>query len=53
MFNYSRVFVTQKVKEHYIETQEKRIDLYFKYNLNNYHSMKVTSFKKNPMGVIL
>ncbi|HDD7778517.1 TPA: DUF1433 domain-containing protein [Staphylococcus aureus] len=37
-------------KEHYIETQEKRIDLYFKYNLNNYHSMKVTSFKKNPMG---
>ncbi|HHW6553227.1 TPA: DUF1433 domain-containing protein [Staphylococcus aureus] len=37
-------------KEHYIEAQEKRIDLYFKYNLNNYHSMKVTSFKKNPMG---
>ncbi|HCX0642578.1 TPA: DUF1433 domain-containing protein [Staphylococcus aureus] len=37
-------------KEHYIETEEKRIDLYFKYNLNNYHSMKVTSFKKNPMG---
>ncbi|HHW6631765.1 TPA: DUF1433 domain-containing protein [Staphylococcus aureus] len=37
-------------KELYIETQEKRIDLYFKYNLNNYHSMKVTSFKKNPMG---
>lgn len=37
-------------KEHYIETQDKRIDLYFKYNLNNYHSMKVTSFKKNPMG---
>ncbi|HHW6483393.1 TPA: DUF1433 domain-containing protein [Staphylococcus aureus] len=24
--------------------------MYFKYNLNNYHSMKVTSFKKNPMG---
>ncbi|PKR18165.1 hypothetical protein CXZ04_12910 [Staphylococcus aureus] len=37
-------------KKHYIETQEKRIELYFKYNLNNYHSMKVTSFKKNPMG---
>ncbi|HDD0319881.1 TPA: DUF1433 domain-containing protein [Staphylococcus aureus] len=37
-------------KDHYIETQEKRIDLYFKYNLKNYHSMKVTSFKKNPMG---
>ncbi|HDD0556420.1 TPA: DUF1433 domain-containing protein [Staphylococcus aureus] len=37
-------------KDHYIETQEKRIDLYFKHNLNNYSSMKVTSFKKNPMG---
>lgn len=37
-------------KEHYIETQEKRIDLYFKHNLNNYSTMKVTSFKKNPMG---
>ncbi|MCE5000635.1 DUF1433 domain-containing protein [Staphylococcus warneri] len=37
-------------KEHYIQTQEKRIDLYFKYNLKDYHSMHVTSFKKNPMG---
>ncbi|CPO01504.1 lipoprotein%2C putative [Staphylococcus aureus] len=37
-------------KDHYIETQEKRIDLYFKYNLNHYSSMKVTSFKKTPMG---
>ncbi len=37
-------------KDHYIETQEKRINLYFKYNLNNYSSMKVTSFKKTPMG---
>ncbi|PZK01020.1 hypothetical protein C7Q99_13695, partial [Staphylococcus aureus] len=36
-------------KEHYIETQEKLIDMYFKYNLNNYHSMKVKSIKKNPM----
>ncbi|MBO0929301.1 DUF1433 domain-containing protein [Staphylococcus sp. 30400_3112M30941] len=40
----------KQIKDHYIETQEKRIDLYFKYNLNNYHSMKVTSFKKKPMG---
>ncbi|HAR7072773.1 TPA: DUF1433 domain-containing protein [Staphylococcus aureus] len=40
----------KQIKYHYIETQEKRIDLYFKYNLNNYHSMKVTSFKKTPMG---
>ncbi|HCY1167466.1 TPA: DUF1433 domain-containing protein [Staphylococcus aureus] len=39
----------KKTKDHYIEIQEKRIDLYFKYNLNNYHSMKVTSFKKTPM----
>ncbi|HEH3198456.1 TPA: DUF1433 domain-containing protein, partial [Staphylococcus aureus] len=40
----------KQIKDHYIETQEKRIDLFFKYNLNHYHSMKVTSFKKNPMG---
>ncbi|MBG1151793.1 DUF1433 domain-containing protein [Staphylococcus aureus] len=40
----------KKTKDHYIETQEKRINLYFKYNLNNYSSMKVTSFKKTPMG---
>ncbi|HDP5815426.1 TPA: DUF1433 domain-containing protein [Staphylococcus aureus] len=40
----------KQIKAHYIETQEKRIDLYFKHNLNNYSSMKVTSFKKNPMG---
>ena len=40
----------QTQKEHYIHTQEKRIDLYFKYNLKDYHSMKVIKFKKNPMG---
>ncbi|MFW3590371.1 DUF1433 domain-containing protein [Staphylococcus caprae] len=37
-------------KENYIETQEERINLYFKYNINNYKSMKTTSFKKDPMG---
>ncbi|GJF50593.1 DUF1433 domain-containing protein [Staphylococcus argenteus] len=37
-------------KEHYIETQEKRIDLYFKHNLTNYKNMKVTDFHKTPMG---
>ncbi|HDF7964685.1 TPA: DUF1433 domain-containing protein [Staphylococcus aureus] len=42
--------INKNKKDHYIEIQEKRIDLYFKYNLNNYHSMKVTSFKKTPMG---
>ncbi len=40
----------KQIKDHYIEIQEKRIDLYFKYNLSNYHSMKITSFKKTPMG---
>ncbi|HGO3730256.1 TPA: DUF1433 domain-containing protein, partial [Staphylococcus aureus] len=37
-------------KDHYIETQEKRIDLYFKYNLKNYHGLKITKFQKGPMG---
>ncbi|WP_103253205.1 DUF1433 domain-containing protein, partial [Staphylococcus aureus] len=36
-------------KDHYIETQENRIDLFFKYNLNHYNSLKVTRFKKSPM----
>lgn len=45
------VCVTHKhKKEHYIETQEKRIDLYFKYNLKNYHGLKITKFQKGPMG---
>ncbi|HHQ6731811.1 TPA: DUF1433 domain-containing protein [Staphylococcus aureus] len=37
-------------KDHYIETQEKRIDLYFKYNLKKYHGLKITKFQKGPMG---
>ena len=37
-------------KENYIETQEERLNLYFKYNLKNYNSMHVTSFRKNPTG---
>lgn len=37
-------------KENYIAIQEKRIDLYFTHNLNNYKNMKVTDFHKNPMG---
>lgn len=37
-------------KEHYIETQEKRIDLYFKHNLNHYKSMKITKFQKSPVN---
>lgn len=37
-------------KEQFIQTQEKRVDLFFKYNLKKYHSMKVTKFEKTPMG---
>ncbi len=40
----------KQIKYHYIETQEKRIDLYFKHNLNNYKNMKVADFHKTPMG---
>ncbi|MFG6222653.1 DUF1433 domain-containing protein, partial [Staphylococcus aureus] len=35
---------------HYIETQEKRIDLYFEHNLNHYKSMKITKFQKSPVN---
>ena len=37
-------------KDNYIETQEKRINLYFKYNLKKYDSMKIVKVEKNPMG---
>ncbi|MBY0839436.1 DUF1433 domain-containing protein [Staphylococcus aureus] len=40
----------KQIKAYYIKTQEKRIDLYFKHNLNNYKNMKVTDFHKTPMG---
>ncbi|MCS5353004.1 DUF1433 domain-containing protein [Staphylococcus aureus] len=40
----------KQIKAHYIKTQEKRIDLYFKHNLNNYKNMKLTDFHKTPMG---
>ncbi|EZV24213.1 hypothetical protein U928_01108 [Staphylococcus aureus 12S01153] len=40
----------KQIKAHYIKTQEKRIDLYFKHNLNNYKNMKVTDIHKTPMG---
>ncbi|HDG6048662.1 DUF1433 domain-containing protein [Staphylococcus aureus] len=43
-------YVTHKNKKNqYISTQEKRIDLYFKYNLNHYKSMKITKFQKSPV----
>ena len=32
-----------------LKHKEKRIDLFFKYNLNHYKSLKVTRFKKSPM----
>lgn len=40
----------KQIKYHYIETQEKRIDLYFKHNLNHYKSMKITKFQKSPVN---
>ncbi|HDD0310284.1 TPA: DUF1433 domain-containing protein [Staphylococcus aureus] len=43
-------FLHKGKKDHYIENQEKRIDLYFKYNLKNYHGLKITKFQKAPMN---
>ncbi|MFW3611280.1 DUF1433 domain-containing protein [Staphylococcus caprae] len=37
-------------KDNYIETQEKRINLYFKYNLKKCDSMEIVKVEKNPMG---
>ena len=33
-------------RDSYIETQEKRIDLYFKYNLKKYDSLKIVKVEK-------
>ena len=37
-------------KNHYIEVQKSRLELYFKYNLIKYNSMKITKVQKTPMG---
>ncbi|PHK49329.1 DUF1433 domain-containing protein [Staphylococcus edaphicus] len=37
-------------KDTYFETQKDRIDLYFKYNLKDYYTLKITKFEQNPMG---
>ncbi|WP_251943542.1 DUF1433 domain-containing protein [Staphylococcus sp. Marseille-Q5304] len=37
-------------KDRYIEVQKNRIDLYFKYNLKEYHSITINNVDKNPMG---
>ena len=36
-------------KDTYFEIQKDRIDLYFKYNLKGYQTMKINNFKKSPM----
>ncbi|CAM3023203.1 DUF1433 domain-containing protein [Staphylococcus argensis] len=40
----------KKKKEHFIQTQEKRIDLYFTHNLKDYKSMQITKIKKKSNG---
>lgn len=37
-------------RQHYIDIQKKRIELYFNENINNYQSIKVTETGKTPMG---
>ena len=40
-------------KDNYIESQKNRIDLYFKYNLNDYRILKITKFEKIQWEIIL
>lgn len=37
-------------RQHYIDIQKKRIELFFKENINNYQSIKVTDIGKTPLG---
>ena len=37
-------------REHYLEVQKKRIDLFFEENLDNYKTLKITETGKTPLG---
>lgn len=66
MYNKNRIFVLISIivillvvglylshknkKDTYIDVQKARINLYFKYNLKDYHTLKITKFEKSPMG---
>ncbi|WP_251943544.1 DUF1433 domain-containing protein [Staphylococcus sp. Marseille-Q5304] len=49
LFILGSYILLKNEKDRYIEVQKNRIDLYFKYNLNNYQTMKINNFKKSPM----
>ncbi|WP_232166705.1 DUF1433 domain-containing protein [Staphylococcus gallinarum] len=48
---FEEVYIIHKNKrEQYLHIQKNRIDLYFKYNLNDYHSIKITATEKISTG---
>lgn len=42
----------KNTEKHYIDTQKKRIDLFFQNNLKNYENSSIDSIQKTPMGSI-
>ncbi|WP_301560392.1 DUF1433 domain-containing protein [Staphylococcus epidermidis] len=42
----------KNTEKHYIDTQKKRIDLFFQNNLRNYENSSIDSIQKTPMGSI-
>ena len=49
LFILGSYILLKNEKDRYIKDKKNRIDLYFKYNLNNYQTMKINNFKKSPM----
>ena len=43
----------EKKREHYIDIQKKRIEMYFTENVNNYHKIEIIKTEKNPLGSYL
>ncbi|PHK49330.1 DUF1433 domain-containing protein [Staphylococcus edaphicus] len=43
----------EKKREHYIDIQKKRIEMYFAENVSSYHKIEITKTEKNPLGSYL
>ncbi|WP_338014378.1 DUF1433 domain-containing protein [Staphylococcus edaphicus] len=42
--------LNESKRQHYVDIQKKRIELFFKENINNYQNIKITETGKTPMG---
>ncbi|WP_305954599.1 MULTISPECIES: DUF1433 domain-containing protein [Staphylococcus] len=43
----------EKKREHYIDIQKKRIEMYFAENVSSYHKIEITKTEQNPITIYL